>query len=509
VVSDAATIFKSVPEGTPVLTAYQDLADQGKLNYDEHQVKVLQTFQDLQDELEAHVPSAPPTAPAEAAQGGGFFSSMFGGKSEPVQVAPISAPMGAYVWGGPGCGKSFCMDLFFQCVKPSAGGKKRVHFNEFMLDVHQRLHRLNKLKDDQTVPTVAAELVSEGWLLCFDEFQVTDIADAMIVKRVFDEMFSKGAVMIATSNRSPRDLYLNGLQRNLFLPFIDQLEAHCHVANVDSDMDYRLLAEAGAGNTFIHPADDKGLLDQAFKGLAKGETGRATKVQTRSGRKVDVPMAAAGVARFTFSELCERPLGASDYMVIAQAFHTVLVDDIPQMIHHLHYNECRRFILFVDQLYEHKVKLLCAAAAPPPLLYVAAEGMENPTYQRDEVFAFERCVSRLMEMQSEGYLGAPHQPKAAAPDETLRIEVMKLSSEGVKGLFDKYDSNGDGLLMKTDIKDLLEDLAEARDGHRNVVDEAIEATFSIIDTDGSGGIDWDEFCDYCATHGIDRNVEHR
>ena len=342
-------------------------------------------------------------------------------------------------------------------------------------------------------------------------FQVTDIADAMIVKRVFTVMFEKGAVMIATSNRPPQDLYLNGLQRALFLPFIATLQERCDVANVDSTKDYRLLGESGPQDTFLHPSGPEATaqLDQAWAGLTKGQVSESTTVQTGSGRKVEVPRAADGVARFTFDELCNKPLGASDYMVIAKAFHTVVVDEIPQMYHHLHYNECRRFILFIDQLYEHKVKLLCSAAAAAPGLYKAAEDQQKAnTYQRDEEFAFDRCVSRLMEMQTEVYLGSPHQPRASEPDEFLRIEVKKLDEAGVKALFQKYDSNNDGLISKRGITQLLEDLSEARDGHRNVVPEAIEATFDIIDTDQSGGIDWEEFRSYCENQGLGSKVKH-
>mmetsp|Transcript_22820 Transcript_22820/g.34584 ORF Transcript_22820/g.34584 Transcript_22820/m.34584 type:complete len:598 (-) Transcript_22820:45-1838(-) len=527
--SGAATIFSTIPKGSRVLEAYTDLTARGLLSQDERQVSVLRELQSVQDSLVGYE-LQPAPAEQSGKQSSGMFSSWFGSSSSNDNhnrnAQTTTVPQGAYIWGGPGCGKSLCMDLFYHCVDLKS--KRRIHFNEFMLDVHQRMHRLKQQKVDNAVSQLALELVKEGYLLCFDEMQITDIADAMIVKRVLGEMLDQGAVCVMTSNRPPKDLYKNGLQRELFVPFITQLEEKCTVVEMVSEKDYRMLTSDGctANTTYFiikegedatannNNNNEQQQLEQIFHTLCEPVQPQPTTVRTRAGRRVEVPLAAHGVARFTFDELCNRPLGAADYMVIARAFHTVVVTDIPQMYHHVHYNEARRFIQFVDQLYEHKTNLVCSAQAAPYELYVAdpatttTDTSSNKSFQqRDEQFAFDRCVSRLTEMQSSAYLSAPHLEALTTEEGYLRLEVVKLSEAALQELFTKYDMNGDGVLDTEEIRQLLEDVTEARDGHRNVEEESVSAIFTVMDTDNSGGIDWDEFKNYSAEHGVDRKVE--
>jgi cell division protein ZapE len=323
---------------------------------------------------------------------------IFGSKAEKSQ--PVK---GLYIFGAVGRGKTMLMDLFFGYV--TAQRKRRVHFHDFMADVHGRVHewrqraREGKEKGSDPIVPVADALAQEAWVLCFDEFAVNDIADAMILGRLFTALWERGVVVVATSNVDPSELYKDGLNRALFLPFIAQLKQQMNVLKLEARTDYRLEKLSGAP-VYHWPADlnAKAAMDVAWKRLT-GDAKPSPTMLTIKTRKVEVPSAAAGVARFSFADLCDRPLGASDYLMIARDFHTVLIDDIPVMDFATR-NQAKRFITLIDVFYEHHVKIVASAAAEPQHLYVATDGRE--------VFEFDRTVSRLIEMRSESYLAAPH-----------------------------------------------------------------------------------------------------
>jgi cell division protein ZapE len=306
-------------------------------------------------------------------------------------------PQGLYVYGGVGGGKSMLMDVFFAAAPTIK--KRRAHFHAFLQDVHERFNRFraNKKADEgDPIPHVADALADEAWLLCFDELQVTNIVDAMILGRLFEALFQRGVVVVATSNRPPKDLYKDGLQRDRFVPFIKLIEAKLDVYQLASGADYRLERMLGM-RVFHTPTGPAATaeLDEDFTDLAAGAPPTVEKLEVK-GRVVEIE-AAGGVARASFDELCNRPLGPADYLAIADRFHTLILDDIPRMGAD-NATEARRFVTLIDAVYEAKVKLICSADAPPQELYRDGEG----------AFEFERLVSRLMEMQSVEYLKLPH-----------------------------------------------------------------------------------------------------
>lgn len=333
---------------------------------------------------------------------GGLLARILPGASD-------DAPRGIYIHGDVGRGKSMLMDLFFHSV--AVPQKRRVHFNAFMMETHARIHEWRKLSPrdraarseyvreagDDPIAPVARRIADEARLLCFDEFQVTDVADAMILGRLFEQLFAFGVVVVLTTNTEPERLYEGGLNRQLFLPFIALIQQRLAVLHLDSDRDYRLNRMAGLDLylTPLGPKADAGM-DAAWRKLTDCDTG-APMTLTVLGRSFTVPHAHKGVARFTFSELCERPLGAADYLALAEHFHTLLLDRIP-VIDPDNRNEARRLTLLIDTLYDEKVKLICSAAAPPDALHVAG----------DSAAAFKRTASRLLEMQSVDYLKLGH-----------------------------------------------------------------------------------------------------
>jgi cell division protein ZapE len=311
---------------------------------------------------------------------------------------------GLYIYGDVGRGKTLLMDLFFETS--AVERKRRVHFHEFMADVHERVHTYREQAKNGNGPDpihqAAAAIAEEAWLLCFDEFHVTDIADAMILGRLFTRLFELGIVMVATSNLAPDELYKDGLNRALFLPFLKDLEAHCDAVRLDARVDFRLEKLTGVPTWYVpDDARAKAALDEAWRRLAGGQAGKSQEL-TVKGHAVRVPCAAMGVARFSFADLCAQPLGAADYLKIAREFHTIIVDHIP-VLDYDRRNEAKRFIILIDTLYDHAVKLLASAAVQPDELYVAAQGFEAQE--------FKRTASRLIEMRSQAYLGLPHGPR--------------------------------------------------------------------------------------------------
>ncbi len=306
-------------------------------------------------------------------------------------------PRGIYVHGEVGRGKTMLMDAFFSLAPVEA--KRRVHYSAFMGDVQDRLHAARAAGASDPVQPVAEALARETRLLCLDEFQVTDIADAMILARLFTALFERGLILVATSNVAPRDLYRNGLNRPLFTPFIGVLERHVDVVRLDVPSDFR-LAKLSGEPVYVTPlgADADERLDSIWRKLTGVAAGERAVLHTR-GREIVIPQAHDGVARFAFADLCEAPLASHDFLQIARAYHTVLVDGIPVMKTEQR-NAARRFIMLVDSLYDHHVNLIASAAAEPEKLYSGTAG--------DEAFAFQRTVSRLVEMRSSEYLSAAH-----------------------------------------------------------------------------------------------------
>jgi cell division protein ZapE len=316
---------------------------------------------------------------------------------------PADPPKGLYLWGDVGRGKTMLMDLFFEGA--TVVRKRRVHFHAFMADVHERVRRFREklksgeLSGEDPIHLAADEIANETTLLCFDEFHVTDIADAMILGRLFERLFAHRLVLVATSNVPPSDLYLDGLNRALFLPFIAMLERHVDVLRLDARTDFR-LEKLDSVEVWHAPADDRArdAIERTWM-LVAGSDGGSPAELPMKGRSIEVPLAGAGAARFDFADLCRRPLGAADFLRIAQSFHTVVVENIPVMSA-AHRNEAKRFILLVDTLYDSGVKLVASAAAEPDGLFEGNGGFE--------AFEFRRTASRLMEMRSSDYLALPH-----------------------------------------------------------------------------------------------------
>jgi len=318
-------------------------------------------------------------------------------------------PRGLYVHGDVGRGKTMLMDLFFQ--HSSVVHKRRAHFHEFMAEVHERIYgyRQNiargEIADGDVIARTAAAIFDEAWLLCFDEFHVTDIADAMILGRLFSKLFELGTVVVATSNVAPDDLYKGGLNRALFLPFIAQISDHMDVLRLDARTDFRLEKLAGV-KMWLVPADRDAdaALDRAWASMTGNAPCKPRDISIK-GRILHVPCAAHGVARFSFADLCDKPLAASDYLRLAHDYHTILVDHIPVM-DYPDRNAAKRFIALIDTLYDNAVKLMASAETDPLSLYLATEG--------HEANEFKRTSSRLIEMSSESYLALPHGHKDSA-----------------------------------------------------------------------------------------------
>src|SRR3954454_15533261 len=313
------------------------------------------------------------------------------------------APHGLYVHGEVGRGKTMLMDLFFQ--HSSVEHKRRAHFHEFMADVHERIYAYRQniargeIADTDVIALTANAIFDDAWLLCFDEFHVTDIADAMILGRLFAKLFELGTVVVATSNVAPDDLYKGGLNRALFLPFIKHITDHMDVLRLDARTDFRLEKLQGVP-MWLTPADADAdtALDRAWSKMTGGAKCKSRDISIKA-RILHVPCSAHGVARFTFADLCEKPLGASDYLRLAHDYLTILVDHIPVMDFSQR-NAAKRFVTLIDTLYDNAVKLMASADANPISLYLANEG--------NEANEFKRTASRLIEMSSESYLALPH-----------------------------------------------------------------------------------------------------
>ena len=310
-------------------------------------------------------------------------------------------PCGVYLWGGVGRGKSMLMDLAFSSI--AAEPKRRVHFHEFMLEIHERLRIIRERQEGDPIEPVANEIADEAKFLCFDEMQVTNPADAMILSRLFEKLLDRGVKIVTTSNRPPRDLYKDGLNRELFIPFIELIEQHMLVVEINGPIDYRLDRLTGVEVWHVpNGPEATAALSRAFFQLTDYPVEDRAKVPSEDieiggGRSLHVPKSLKGVAVFSFKRLCGEPRGSADYLAIARRYHTVILVGIPIMGREQR-NEAARFVTLIDSLYEHKVKLLAAADAQPEGLYPAGEGE----------FEFQRTISRLEEMRSAEYLAQGH-----------------------------------------------------------------------------------------------------
>lgn len=448
------------------LPTYDALVQKGLFSPDERQREAVSLLQKVHDDIGAYVgriPFPPSTfqwdgssavhRQGDSQAGSGivgwfksYWSSAVSVRSESLEEHPhhhrhahkhqrrgayAQIPRGLYMWGGVGCGKTTLMDLFYECSAAFVKTHRiRIHFNEFMLGVHNRIHRLRKSGfQGDPIPRIVDEMVQGAWLYCFDEMQCTDIGDAMILRRLFEGLFGRGAVVVTTSNRVPTDLYKNGIQREFFVPFIDLLQERCVVHHLASLTDYRLtgtlltsesdsdaagdrdVASAGGTATYMFPLSLQTLQRSRdiFQRLTSGEKPEAC-VLTVKGHTLHVPAAARGVAQFDFRDLCKKALGSIDYLHLASKYHTIVIDNVPRLTMDDRM-EIRRLILLIDALYEHRVKAVITADAPiDQLLVLPPQGPGGG--QEDESFAFDRTKSRLQEMQTKEYLETQHRTES-------------------------------------------------------------------------------------------------
>ena len=376
--------MEAIPDYThSVVEELKALATAGTLQADKAQfavgAKLDRVLADLRD-----------ARPAKKKSALGWLFAKSSGRPKPIP--------GLYVHGSVGRGKTMLMEMFFK--KAPVDRKRRAHFHEFMADVHGRVHQHRRkvkngeARDPDPIPPVAASIYAEAELLCFDEFSVTDITDAMILARLFTELFSLGCVLIATSNVAPENLYKDGLNRGLFLPFIDLLRRHVEVTTLDSDTDYRMEKMANLP-VYVTPLGSQAdaAMEAAWHQVTDGARSAPAEVP-RKGRSIHVPSAAGRIARFSFADLCERPLGAADYLAIAERFDSIFLERVPQLGPEKR-NETKRFINLVDTLYDNAIRLYVSAASQPEHLLTEKRGTEG--------FEFDRTVSRLFEMRSADY----------------------------------------------------------------------------------------------------------
>eukprot|EP00466_Bigelowiella_natans_P008345 jgi/Bigna1/140501/aug1.56_g15209 len=483
---------------------YSELVAKGRLKEDPSQIEALHLIEDLHtavrsiatvflpptSELSNNLISDyssqvtkynPPSSKEGKSSGGGWLSSIFGsGGSSSVR----GAPRGLYLYGGVGCGKTMLMDMFFDCVESER--KRRVHFHAFMLDLHKRMHELRSadIKGDP-IPHITQEIIDECWLLCFDEFQVTDIADALIMRRLFDSLWEKGLVMFCTSNRPPSDLYYNGIQRELFVPFIHECEERCHVHHLLSPTDYRLMGTQAS--VYVSPLNKSTahFADQLFTRLTKTDPGVSPKEVELRGRTLQVSMGSFrnGVAKFTFQVgiTYSTALKNHECIIAKKVILSIFVLDVPRLTRN-EMNHVRRFITLVDAMYERRVKAVITADASPLELLQSDGGPE------DELFAFDRTVSRLTEMQSLEYLANAGLKSSKSLTSILGGILgsstdgnnIKLSSDQKSDLWDVYDADLNGEMTILEAEDMMRDICVKLNGYTHLSEQQVSDGYDLL-----------------------------
>lgn len=370
-----------MPQNPSPLELYRTRRRAGILEEDAAQERAVQSLEELYQRIAQNAKTGAP----------GLFSRLGA-----LTTGKKSEKQGLYIHGGVGRGKSMVMDLFYECL-PDSLTARRVHFHAFMIEAHEYMHQQRKSGQskgpDFLLPELAGHIASRAKILCFDEFHVTDVADASILSRLFTALFAQGVIVVATSNWEPARLYEGGLQREVFLPFIDLLQERLEIVHLDSSVDYRAecLQEEGS---YFYPLGQNThrRMDAVFKKLTGGVTPHKEEYFLK-GRSITVERSAAGAARFTFAELCEQPHGAEDYLLLAENYRVIMIEGLPKMGYDRR-NEVKRFMILIDVLYEHGTKLIISADVRPEKLYSGG----------DYAFEFKRTISRLMEMNSAGYL---------------------------------------------------------------------------------------------------------
>ncbi|KAG7447553.1 AFG1-like ATPase [Guyanagaster necrorhizus] len=424
----AAVSAKTDRDSPTPLVQYCRLIDTGTLRGDEHQTRIIQKLQDLHDELVHYTPPLTPDPSASNSLLSRIFSRNDTGTASP----PENVPKGLYLYGDVGTGKTMLMDLFYNTLPSRLNRKRRVHFHAFMIDVHKRLHAakiaMGHRGGDPIIP-VARDLAGQAYVLCFDEFQVTDIADAMILRRLLENLLTHGVVCVITSNRHPDELYKNGIQRSSFIPAIDLLKTHFKVTDLDSGTDYRRIPRA-LSKVYYHPLTPSNALEinKIFKSLTSQDPSDPVvhnRPLTIWGRTLRIPESTQHIAKFHFEELCGQPLSAADYLEVTRAFHTVFLLDVPKMGLDSK-DKARRFITFIDACYESRTKLFVTSEVPIHQVFSSdrADAGKGPSEHmrsvmddlglseqligassmfsgEEEIFAFARACSRLVQMGSK------------------------------------------------------------------------------------------------------------
>ncbi|RMZ76677.1 hypothetical protein DV738_g4833, partial [Chaetothyriales sp. CBS 135597] len=444
-----ATVQHNAPAALSPLEEYDERVHSRQLRDDEHQRMVVAHLNDLHELLKTYEPPKvvqPDAVEAEPKPKRSLFSSLFGGSKESKKPEGESEtvpnmPKGLYMYGDVGSGKTMLMDLFYDTLPPNVASKTRIHFHNFMQDVHKRLHKLRMQhgNDVDVVPFAAADIAEKAHVLCFDEFQVVDVADAMILRRLIASLMSHGVVLVTTSNRHPDELYKNGIQRQSFIPCINLLKSSLRVINLDSETDYRKLPRPPSG-VYHHPLDAaaKAHADKWFNFLGDPKRDPPHPATlTVWGREVQIPQVSGKAARFTFHELIGRATGAADYIEMARTYEAFIVTDIPGMTHRDR-DWARRFITFLDAVYDSQAKLVLTTADVSDQMRALMDDLgmnmamlkESNMFSGDEErFAFARALSRLSQMNSREWVerGLPAAKKAALAAAGDEESVVKSS----------------------------------------------------------------------------------
>lgn len=548
----AALLHRLDPALSPV-AAYDLLVNDGLLRYDEHQVAALQPLDRLYSRLAGIRLSRPPIAftarekttsiddgRGETSVRDGLFAGMFGGRAknaqpaEPVEPDEWSPHRGLYLYGGVGTGKTFVLDLFFHCLSARHEAEAlgswgdgppaaRVHFHQFMAEVNKQIYLMRAGNHEgDPIPDLADKMLAEhGAVLCFDEFQVTDVADAMVINRLFTCLFCRGAIVVATSNRPPADLYKGGLHRDtVFTPFLHTLEERCEVHEITSTTDYRQMGAKGEPVYFIS-GDSTGSVgsarqkpDEAFEAAWERFVGDA-KVQENATlrtatKKISIPYACSspnggrGVARFSFQQLCgslgTNMFGPGDYLALGANFRAVFIENIPTL-GATEANEARRLISAIDAFYEHQTVAVVLASVEPEAIFDSGRAADAERERRrlenlgdlldsgkyvqqsdDESFAFERCTSRLREMQSEAFQASSTGRSLEASDGAsflMSFEGQQVDEDAAREIWQRY-TEGAEELGRQQMKALILDLCVVREGHRNVDPSVVEAAWDRV-----------------------------